>query len=181
LEKGQKVAPRQGGQDLFLSTMSQPPTYSPKLADGSERYTFKAYDFEYNNKNPIAIIENKVNRNTDDYIVSPQIWLDINLAKGLSWYTKGAMDLNFTKWDDFRPQIPLYNFRTNEFMTYLDVGGEGLQVESNQNVYYNLYSYINYDHIFKNSHNVKIQIGYNIENNVYEYLRGYRKNILKMI
>ena len=72
VKKGEKVAPRQGGTDTFLATMSQPPTYSPWLSDGSGRYTFKSYDFENNNKNPIAIIENKVNRNTDDYAISSQ-------------------------------------------------------------------------------------------------------------
>lgn len=179
VKKGEKTAPRQGGTDTFLATMAQPPTYSPWLADGSGRYSFKAYDFESNNKNPLAIVENRVNRNTDDYAIYSQAWLDIQFAPGLNWYTKAAVNLDFSKYDDFRPQVPLYNFRTNEFMTYLDVGGEGLTVQDDQNVYTNLYTYLNFDHVFNEVHNVTAQIGYSVEENVYQYLQGYRKDYPK--
>ncbi|MFY9154440.1 MAG: TonB-dependent receptor [Prolixibacteraceae bacterium] len=176
VKKGVKSAPRQGATDTFLAAMSQAPTYSPQLADGSGRYTFKAYDFEYNNKSPIAIIDNKVNRNTDDYAISTQGWLDIQLLKGLKWYTKAAMNLDISKYYDFRAQVPLYNFRTNEFMTLLDVGGSGLVVQDDQNVYKNLYTYLNYDREIGDGHKVSAQSGYSMEDNVYQYLNGYRKN-----
>jgi TonB-linked SusC/RagA family outer membrane protein len=176
VKKGIKSAPRQGATDTFLAAMSQAPTYSPQLADGSGRYTFKAYDFEYNNKSPMAIIDNNVNLNTDDYVISSQGWLDVQLLKGLTWYTKAAINLSFSKYDDFRPQVPLYNFRTNEFMTYLDVGGAGLIVQDDQTEYKNLYTYLNFDHEFGGGHTVTAQGGYSVEDNVYQYLRGYRKD-----
>ncbi len=175
VKKGVTEAPRQGSTDLFYATMAQAPTYSPQLSDGSGRYTFKAYDFEYNNKNPIAIIDNKVNRNTDDYAVSAQGWIDIKLTKGLKWYTKAAMNLDISKYYDFRPQIPLYNFRTNNYMTLLDAGGSGLTVQDDLKVYNNLYSYLNYDFDLAGSHKISAQAGYSMEDNVYQYLRGYRK------
>jgi len=176
LKKGVKSAPRQGAADMFLAAMSQAPTYSPQLSDGSGRYTFKAYDFEYNNKSPIAIIDNKINRNTDDYAISAQGWLDVQLFKGLKWYTKAAINIDFSKYNDFRAQVPLYNFRTNEYMTLLDVGGAGLVVQDDQNVYKNLYTYLNYDTEIGNGHKVSAQVGYSMEDNVYQYLSGYRKN-----
>ncbi len=175
VKKGVKTAPRQGATDTFLAAMSQAPTYSPQLADGSGRYTFKAYDFEYNNKSPIAIIDNKINKNTDDYAITTQGWLDIELLKGLKWYTKAAMNLDISKYYDFRAQVPLYNFRTNEFMTLLDVGGSGLVVQDDQNVYKNLYTYLNYDRQI-GDHKVSAQAGYSMEDNVSQYLNGYRKN-----
>ncbi len=175
LKKGKKSAPRQGATDTFLAAMSQAPTYSPRLADGSGRYAYKAYDFEANNKNPMAIIENNVDRNTDDYVIGAQGWIDIQLCKGLKWYTKGAINLDFSKYSDFRPQVPLYNFRTNEFMTYLDVGGDGLIVQDDQTVYTSLYTYLNYEKNWEKSHHFNIQGGYSVEENVYQYLRGYRK------
>ncbi len=173
-KKGDRSGPRQGSTDTFIAAMAQPPTYSPHLADGSGRYTFKAYDFEYNNKNPIAIIEQKVFRNTDDYAISAQGWLDIQILKDLKWYTKAAMNLDISKYYDFRPQVPLYNFRTNDYMTLLDVGGAGLVEEDDQNVYENLYTYLSYDKTF-GGHTVFAQVGYSMEDNVYQYLRGYRK------
>lgn len=176
VKKGVISAPRQGSSDMFEAAMSQPPTYSPQLADGSGRFTFKAYDFEYNNKNPIALIDNKVNKNTDDYAIYTQGWIDIQLLKNLKWYTKGAMNLDISKFDDFRPQVPLYNFRTNDFMSLLDVGGSGLTVQDDQNVYKNLYTYLNFDQEFGDGHKVSAMAGYSMEDNVYQYLKGYRKD-----
>lgn len=175
-KKGETTAPRQGSTDTFLAAMSQAPTYSPQLPDGSGRYAFKSYDFESNNKNPIAIIENEVNRNTDDYTISAQGWVDIQLLKSLNWYTKAAFNLDISKYDDFRPQIPLYNFHTGEFMTDLDVGGSGLIVQDDQTVYKNLYTYLNFNEEFGNGHHVNLQAGYSAEDNTYEYLNGYRQN-----
>lgn len=176
LKNGERSGPRQGSEDLFIAAMAQAPTYSPQLANGSGLYSFKAYDFESNNKNPIAIIDNKVYKNTDDYAANSQLWLEVQLLKGLSWYTKGAFNATFSKYNDFRPQIPLHNFQTNQFMTLLDVGGAGLEVGDEQNIYTNLYSYLNYDHAFNNGHNFKVQAGYSMEDNTWQYLRGYRKN-----
>ena len=175
VKKGVKSALRQGAGDTFLSTLSQAPTYAPHLPDGSGRYTYKAYDFEYNNKNTIAIIENNVNRNTDDYKIGLQGWIDIELAKGLKWYTKGAVNLDFSKYKDFRPIVPLYNFHTGEFSTNLDVGGQGLVVRDDQNVYQNLYSYFTYDSDLGGGNHLNAQIGYSVEENTSEYLQGYRK------
>ncbi len=175
VKKGEKTAPRSGGSDMFLAAMSQAPTYAPQLADGSGRYSFKAYDFEYNNKNPMAIIGNEVNKDTDDYMISSQGWVDIQLAKGLSWYTKGAINLDFSKYSDFLPQVPLYNFRTNEYMTLLDVGGAGLTVRDDQSVYKNLFSYLTFDKEFGGGNQVSAKVGYSVEDNVYQYLQGYRK------
>ena len=55
---GDRDEPRQGQSDVLLSTMSQAPTYMPWLPDdgsGIKRYTSKAYTFESNNKNMVAI------------------------------------------------------------------------------------------------------------------------------
>lgn len=175
MKKGKSSGPRQGSQDLFLAAMSQAPTYAPQLADGSGRYTFKAYDFEYNNKNPIAIVNNKVFNDVDNYAFNPQAWVEVEFVKGLRWYAKGAINTNFSKSNDFRPQIPLYNFRTNQYATLLDVGGEGLTVRDETNIYSNLYTYLSYDHDFHGGHSLKAQFGYSLEENTWQYLSGYRK------
>lgn len=176
LKKGSKTAPRQGATDTFLATMAQAPTYSPQLSDGSGRYTNKAFPFEYNNKNPVAIVGNKVNRNTDDYALQTQGWIDIKLAKGLNWNTKAAINLDFSKYDDFRPIVPLYNFTTNQPMGILDVGGAGLVIRDEQNVYKNIYSYLNFEHLFGTKHEVSAKAGYSAEDNVWQYLNGYRQD-----
>lgn len=175
LKNGVREGPRQGSEDTFIAIMAQPPTYSPQLSDGSGRWTFKAYDFEYNNKNPGAIVGNKVFRNTVDYSITTLGWFEVEILKSLTWYTKGALNTDFSKYDDFRPQVPLYNFQTGAYMTLLDVGGAGLQMRDDQNIYSNLYSYLNFNHSFNGVHNVNLQAGYSMENNTSDYLQGYRQ------
>jgi len=174
-KNGDRIATRQGSEDTFIAIMAQPPTYAPQLPDGSGRWTFKAYALEYNNKNPAAIVGNKVNRNTQDYSIATQGWLEIQLLKSLTWYTKGAINVDFSKYDDYRPQIPLYNFQTLEYMTLLDVGGAGLQMRDDQNVYSNLYTYLNFTKSLNAVHNINVQAGYSVEKNVQQYLQGYRQ------
>lgn len=160
--------------DLFLSAMSQAPTYGPYLSDGSGHYTYKAYDFEYNNKNPIAVLDQNFRRVTNDYAVNAQGWFEVQFNKDISWYTKGAVNFNMDKYKDFKATLDEYNFKTNQLQTSLDLG-KGLTDQDEQTVYTNLYSYLNYGHNF-HGHNIKAQFGYSIEQSKYQYLQGYRKN-----
>ncbi|MBB5619442.1 TonB-linked SusC/RagA family outer membrane protein [Pedobacter cryoconitis] len=162
-----------GSGDMFLSAMSQAPTYGPYLTDGSGRLTYKAYDFEYNNKNPFGVLNNNITHNTNDYTLNAQAWVEVQFNKDFSWYTKGAINATFDKYKDFRTPVPEYNFRTNLLATTLDLGS-GLTVQDQQTIYTNLYSYLNYSHNF-NGHSLKAQAGYSIEQNHYQYLSGYRK------
>ena len=175
LKRGERENPRQGAVDTFLSTLSQAPTYGPLLPDGSGRYAFKAFDFESNNKNPVAIVENGVLNRLIDHSVNAQVWTDFQLAKGLRWYSKGAIIGDFDKSKDWRPIVPLYNYHSGDFMTDLDVGGRGLNVNTTQNVYTNLFSYLNYEKSLKEQHNFNLQVGYSQESNAYEFLTGYRE------
>jgi len=173
LKYGHREAPVFGSEDMFLSAMAQAPTYGPYLSDGSGHYTYKAYDLEYNNKNPVALLDGKINHNTDDYAVIAQGWIEVLLLKNLTWYTKAAVNANFDKYHDFRPPLQLYNFRTNQFMATLDLGG-GLEVQDQQTIYTNLYSYLSYDRTF-GAHNFKLQGGYSAEQSTYQYLKASRK------
>lgn len=163
-----------GSKDLFLSAMSQAPTYGPFLPDGSGRYTYKAYDFEYNNKNAVAVLDKKFSHNTTDYAVNAQGWVDVSFTKDFSWYTKGAININMDKYKDYKSTLDEYYFRTGELGTTLDLG-RGLTVQDQQVVYSNLYSYLNYNHNFS-GHTIKAQAGYSMEQSKYSYLQGYRQN-----
>lgn len=174
LKNGHREQPQDGSEDIFLSAMAQAPTYSPKLTDGSGHYTYKAFDFEQNNKNPLAMIEGGINHNTDDYAGYGQAWVDVKLWKHLSWYTKVAANYTADRYTDITPVLPLYNFRTNQLMQMLDLGGSITQ-QDESNIYTNLYSYFTYDQSFGN-HNIKALAGYEYEANKYEYIKGSRRN-----
>lgn len=173
MEKGNQKNPRQSHDDAFLSTLSQAPTYMPFLPDG--RYVNSAYSFESHNKNMVAIVENDVMRTTTNYDVSSQLWADIKLAKGLSWYSKMAVNLGDVSYKDWRPIVNLYDYHSGNFARTLDVGGEGLISHNNRNYYTNFFTYLKYDFNIDQAHNFGLQAGYSQEYNNYQFLQGYRQ------
>lgn len=166
--------------DAILSTMSQAPTYMPWLPDdgtGVRKYTRKAYDNEMFNKNMPMIIDKDLNRQTNiNTDVNAQLWLDIQLAKGLKWYTKGAVrqiNLRNENWAG-NPQ-PLYNYHTGELLEMN--GGYGYTVDENRTFYTNLYTYLKYDYATSDrKHNFSLMAGYSQETNKYETLQAYRRD-----
>ena len=172
---------RQGDTDAYLSTISQAPTYMPWLPDdgtGIKRYTSKAFSFESNNKNMVAIVETenfKTNVNTD---VNAQTWLEVNPIKGLTWYTKGAM-----RYKQQHEKIwgamatPIYYYHDGKQNGTLNTGGTGLTSTMNNSSYYNLYTYLKYDWATPNKeHDFSVMAGYNLEYYKLDNLSGYRQN-----
>ena len=178
---GETEQPRQGQNDAFLSTLSQAPTYMPWLPDdgtGIRRWTSSAYSFESHNKNMPAIIGDNAMKRDNNFDLNAQLWLEINLAKGLTWYTKGAARLQSNKSKDWRGSTTYtYDYHTGERSSELDKGGLGLSVGDGRRFYTNLYSYLKYDlSLVDNAHNFSLMVGYNQESEKYETLNAYRKD-----
>ena len=178
---GETEQPRQGQNDAFLSTLSQAPTYMPWLPDdgtGIRRWTSSAYSFESHNKNMPAIIGENAMKRDNNFDINAQLWLEINLAKGLTWYTKGAARLQSNKSKDWRGSTTYtYDYHTGEKSSDLDKGGLGLSVGDSRRFYTNLYSYLKYDlSLAENAHNFSLMVGYNQESEKYETLNAYRKD-----
>ncbi|MFK2152438.1 SusC/RagA family TonB-linked outer membrane protein [Bacteroides fragilis] len=178
---GETEQPRQGQDDAFLSTLSQAPTYMPWLPDdgtGIRRWTSSAYSFESHNKNMPAIIGDNAMKRDNNFDINAQLWLEINLAKGLTWYTKGAARLQSNKSKDWRGSTTYtYDYHTGERSSELDKGGLGLSVGDGRRFYTNLYSYLKYDlSLVDNAHNFSLMVGYNQESEKYETLNAYRKD-----
>lgn len=178
---GETEQPRQGQNDAFLSTLSQAPTYMPWLPDdgtGIRRWTSSAYSFESHNKNMPAIIGDNAMKRDNNFDINAQLWLEINLAKGLTWYTKGAVRLQSNKSKDWRGSTTYtYDYHTGERSSELDKGGLGLSVGDGRRFYTNLYSYLKYDlSLVDNAHNFSLMVGYNQESEKYETLNAYRKD-----
>ena len=174
---GETEQPRQGQNDAFLSTLSQAPTYMPWLPDdgtGIRRWTSSAYSFESHNKNMPAIIGDNAMKRDNNFDINAQLWLEINLAKGLTWYTKGAARLQSNKSKDWRGSTTYtYDYHTGERSSELDK----LSVGDGRRFYTNLYSYLKYDlSLVDNAHNFSLMVGYNQESEKYETLNAYRKD-----
>jgi len=181
LKYGDKMQTRQSQDDAFLSTLSQAPTYMPWLPDdgsGILRWTNAAYDYESHNKNMPAIIASGTVKPNLDFDINAQIWAEITLAKGLSWYSKGASRLYSNKWKDWRGKAePLYMYHTGIAKGELDKGGIGLSEGDERLFYTNLYSYLKYDFTSPNKdHNFSIMTGYSQENEKYQSLEAYRRD-----
>lgn len=175
LKNGDREAYRSGSQEQFLSLLAQAPTYTPQLSDGSGHWTYKTYDFEYNNKNTFAVSDPVTGalRHTIDYALTSQLWADVTIMKGLTWYTKGAFNLNASKWSDFGSTVQQYWFSTGLPSNLLDVGGKGRNEQYDINSYLNLYSYLNFERSF-GIHTVKAQVGYSQEANTYQFQQAAR-------
>lgn len=172
---------RQGDTDAYLSTISQAPTYMPWLPDdgtGVKRYTSKAFTFESNNKNMVAITETENFKNYVNTDVNAQAWLEVNPVKGLSWYTKGAMryrQQHEKNWGAL--PTPVYYYHDGVQNGTLNTNGTGLTSAMQNRSYYNFYTYLKYDWTTPNkNHEFSAMAGYNLEYYKMDELEGYRQN-----
>lgn len=171
---------RQGDTDAYLSTISQAPTYMPWLPDdgsGIRKYTYKAYQFEGNNKNMVGIIETENFKKYVNTDINAQAWIELNLAKGLSWYSKGAMRYKQTHTKDWRAQVtPVYWYHSGEPANNLNTGGTGLDSDMDYSSYFNFYTYLKYDWTSKkHDHDISLMAGYNLEAYRYDMVGAYRQ------
>ncbi|MCK9641159.1 MAG: TonB-dependent receptor [Prolixibacteraceae bacterium] len=175
---GYRNNPPNGQTDAFLSSIAQAPTYGPFLSDGSGRYTSTAYSWEGHNKNMGAIIDAGTSLKTINFDLFPQLWADIQILKGLNWYTKGAANLQDVGYKDARPKAPIYMFNTGLYMGDLNVGTLGVKANHNQNFYLNFYSYLKYVFNLHANNHFSAQLGYSQEYNKYNYVQAYRKDYI---
>ncbi|PGH39509.1 MAG: SusC/RagA family TonB-linked outer membrane protein, partial [Candidatus Nephrothrix sp. EaCA] len=171
LERGNRNETLLGGTDTFLSTLAQAPTYGPILPNGRD-FTYSAYSFEYHNKNYPAITANNGLPNTINYDAFMQLWTELRLFKGFSWYTKGTLNLETANLKTWSPTVKLYNYLTGDLAT--TSAGTGLSAEKNNNFYSNFYSYMMYEAALNHEHEFSFQAGYSQEYNRYEFLKGAR-------
>ena len=174
LKSGVRDGTSNGSEDMFLSALSQAPTYGPYTTDGSGHYTFKAYPFEYNNKNPVAVLNDGLYNDVNDYVTDIQGWLNVNFTKDLSWYTKAAFNGTFTHYKTFGENIQEYYYTTDQPGEIYDVN-QGLESQDYTTFYSNIFSYLKYQHSFGN-HNLMIQGGWSLEQNTDENLEASRLN-----
>lgn len=180
LMKGDRKYNGYGQNDAILSTMSQAPTYMPWLPDdgtGIRRWTHKAYNFEANNKNmPLLVEEGKQRHSNNITDVNAQLWMDISLAKGLNWYTKGAVrQFNDREehWRGAPTQVYYYQGGGKSEMQ----GELGFSAKESRTFYTNLYTYLKYELSTANrAHNFSAMAGYSQESNEYQTLGAYRRD-----
>lgn len=162
LNYSNKLNPRQGADDAFLSTLAKSPLYPPRSQDG--RWIATAYNNESGNKNIPAIVAENVRARSEDVFIQGNISLDVELFNGLTWENRGGGNFDAFKFSDFRPVVPIYYYSDMSYATNLDVGPPGLDVRRTDNAYLVYYSQLNFKRTF-NEHSVSALAGYQQEYN----------------
>ncbi|WP_341834418.1 TonB-dependent receptor [Chitinophaga pollutisoli] len=162
LNYGNKVNPRQGADDSFLSTLAQSPLYPPRAADG--RWIMKAYPGEAGNKNIPAIVGENVRARSEDFYIQGNISLDVELIRGLTWENRAGGNFDAFKFSDFRPVVPIYYYNDMSYAGPLDVGTPGFNVKRTDSAYLVYYSQLNFRRTF-GEHSLSALAGYQQEYN----------------
>lgn len=150
------------------------PNYRPRLSDGSGLWTWRYNGLAFHNRNPEQTLSYG-SVNVKDYNVQSQVFLDFNLAKGLVFNIKGAVnaDLSFTK--SHENEIPSYFYSDNSFAASSTSFLPGVSDQFDKNILTTLYSTLNYNKSF-GEHNLSAQIGYSQEENHNRLLRAYKRD-----
>lgn len=168
-------------EDQILSAYSRSPLQTPKLPDGSGRYTAYAYQGKGGNKNPIAVAENG-GTIWDEYYVLGNANLKVDILPGLTAEVKGAVKYNQRIGKALTVSIHAYSFFPDANGVYPEGAiyngtANTLTVRNEQDVQYTLYSLLNYAKSFNKTHNLNVMLGYDQENYKYNKLEGYRVGV----
>jgi TonB-dependent starch-binding outer membrane protein SusC len=137
-------------------------------ADGSYGKTYYP-DIEHKFIPPQAYINDCINQNSE-YGIIGNVFLKVNILKGLSFTPRVSIDYN--------------NFNSTQFMPEVIIDANTEQNSPNSIQKYNRYNLhwsseymLNYERKFKDVHNLSVLLMYSQEENTNENLRGLRKSV----
>lgn len=154
-----------GSDDYYASALRQSPLR--RAFEENEDYGIvRNSNLEHIHRNPIWQARETVNNNGGKGLQG-NLYLTLNLLKGLDFTTRGSMDYSKRYSTSFTPGVSPY------------YGWEGSPINSVSKGHYETVHWIgdfllNYDNTFGGNHNVRALLGYSLEENVYEYLTGSR-------
>jgi TonB-linked SusC/RagA family outer membrane protein len=153
------------------------PNYTPTmtLPDGSTGYVarYSANIAEWTVRNPMAIIAAGSNTR-ENYTVRPQLYANVKILEGLNWYTKGAADFDYLFRKNHENPVNCYYFNDGSFAHNNAVWNLGVRDNMYTTLMTTLYSTLNYQKTFNETHNLNVLFGYNQESSYYRELAGSR-------
>lgn len=172
-------APWQTNDGLLLLAYAAAPTFKPFLPDGRIAHS----DFSTNNSGNRTIEEvyNTGGQFTKNYNVNAQGFVEVDIIRGLKWYTKAAVTFFNQDYKNRQYRISSYAYQpeTNGTNTITGNGNSdfvGLQQSSARNITKTLYSTLSYTKTFNTVHNISALAGYEQQDNVSNNLGGQRFN-----
>ncbi len=153
------------------------PNYTPTmtLPDGSTGYVarYSSSIAEWTVRNPMAIVAQGSNTQKN-YIVRPQLYADIKITKDLNWYTKGAVNFDYSFRKNHEHAINCYYFKDGTFAHNGAVWNLGVRDAMATGFTTTLYSTLNYRKTIAEDHRLNILAGYNQESAFNRSLNGNR-------
>jgi TonB-linked SusC/RagA family outer membrane protein len=166
-----------------LSVYQCGPNYMPTLPDGSGRLTAWAYPKEgHNATSPAVFTGHNGERLTQNYGMNSQLYLDVDLIKGLKWSTKIAYNFTANKIKD-------HVSTTHEHYYYFKLPGEadyslapvtspsssgGVTDQYQISTLPTVNSILNYETQFAGSHNLRAMVGFEQQSYYYQYVSAKR-------
>lgn len=170
--KGDRKEEKTGATNYFLCITSQAPTYMPTLADGSGRYSWRAYEYEMCNWNPLLKL-NEETAKTEEYNLTAQVWADLEIIDGLHWNVKAATNYSNLQFGSFSAQNMYELLYRDDTVKGYDLVA-ALDKRNEQTLYTNLQTYLEYSKKI-GKHQFGGMFGYSNEDNNYKKLSGYRQ------
>lgn len=176
------LAPTSTNDAATLLAISQAPTFSNFLPDGSGRVAIRDY---IGNGSPNWSLYEKLHTGFQqrlNYNIQLQGYLNVNILEGLDWKTTGAavffnQDAKFRR---YPTQFPVYAFQPDADGNYLEITDHGevnqLDQSSQRNLTLTVNSTITYKKDFNNDHHISLLAGYEQISNTATTLAGQRSN-----
>lgn len=172
-------APWLTNDDLLLLAYASAPTFTPYLPDGSGRVASRDYVSSGGTNRTVEEVYNTGAQLTKNYNVNAQAFVDVDLAKGLKWYSKGAVTFFNQDYRQRQYASPSFAYQPNATGDYQQVSNGnpsffGLQQSSARNITKTFYSTLNYNKTIANVHNLSALAGYEQQNNRSTNISGNR-------
>ena len=162
---------------FIMHAFAPGPNYTPTmtLPDGSTGYVARYSNSiaEWTVRNPDAILAAGSNTTTS-YATRPQMYAEVNLTDDLTWYTKGAVDFDYSFNKNHEHEVDNYFFKDGSYAHNGAVWHLGVRDNMNTSFMTTLYSTLNYQKTFNESHNLDVLAGYNQESANYRSLYASR-------
>ncbi|MDP4214416.1 MAG: SusC/RagA family TonB-linked outer membrane protein, partial [Bacteroidota bacterium] len=174
LKSGTTIADANGQQNYMITVLSMAPTVLPTLPGHPELYSWRAFPFEANNWNPYEQLREH-GTTTKDYALTSQIWTDLEIIKGLHWYAKAAANYTTSQYTFFAGNTGYERLYSDPSVLGYQYAPTSLTKTNTQDIYTNVYSYLNYEKKL-GQHNLNLMVGYSNEEDNNNVIGAYRDN-----
>ena len=148
--------------EMMLYIYTMPPTMTPRLSDGSGRYTARDIPGIWRNRNPEMVLNNRGATLRGNYNIDHQFFMDLKPIDGLSWKTTGAVRAGRIEYNHTYEHLQGYTFSSNQNFGQFEpiLAGSGVTASNSRYTQITVNSVANYNFSINQSHNIGVLAGY---------------------